>query len=64
MTERLAEDALRFVKKGLTGYDACYASLAKQLKGRWLTFDEKAHRQVRREGISHLLKRGLPKGWT
>ncbi len=63
MTESLAEGAFHFVKKGLTGYDACYASLARQVKGKWLTFDEKAHRQVRREGISHLLKRGLPKGF-
>jgi ATP/maltotriose-dependent transcriptional regulator MalT len=28
MTEELAVKANRFVKKGLTGYDACYAALA------------------------------------
>ncbi|MFZ0612141.1 MAG: PIN domain-containing protein [Desulfobacterales bacterium] len=41
MTEDLAVKANRFVKKGLTGYDACYAALAFDLKGCWLTFDKK-----------------------
>jgi predicted nucleic acid-binding protein len=30
------------VEKGLTGYDACYAALAKEIGGLWLTFDGKA----------------------
>ena len=38
MTEELAVKANRFVKKGLSGYDACYAALALDLKGCWLTF--------------------------
>ena len=33
MTDGLAVKANRFVKKGLTGYDACYAALALDLKG-------------------------------
>lgn len=63
MTDDLARDALAFTKHGLTGYDACYAALAKQLEGTWLTFDAKAHRCVFRTGVSHLLTKGLPKGW-
>ncbi len=60
MTDDLATDAVRFTRMGLTGYDACYAALAMQLKGTWLTFDAKAHRCVVRAGVSHSLKKGLP----
>jgi len=63
MTDDLARDATRFTRMGLTGYDACYAALAMQLEGLWLTFDAKAHRCVVRAGVSHLLKSGLPEGW-
>jgi hypothetical protein len=49
---------------GLTGYDACYAGLAMQLEGIWLTFDAKAHRCVVGAGVSQLLKQGLPEGWS
>jgi predicted nucleic acid-binding protein len=63
MTESLANSATHFVKRGLTGYDACYAALAKDLKGMWLTFDEKAHNCIENENISHVIKDGLPKRW-
>ncbi len=63
MTEGLAKDAYHFVKKGLTGYDACYAALAKEMKGKWLTFDKKAHRCIMEEGCSHYMDEGLPGGW-
>jgi predicted nucleic acid-binding protein len=63
MTDDLAGDAVRFTKMGLTGYDACYAALAMQLKGTWLTFDAKAHQCVARAGVSHLLQESLPEGW-
>lgn len=63
MTESLAQKASRFVQKGLTGYDACYAALAKDLKGIWLTFDKKAHRSIQKEKVSFLLTEGMPKGW-
>ena len=63
MTEELAIKANRFVKKGLTGYDACYAALALDLKGCWLTFDQKAHRLIETDEISCLLSEGLPKKW-
>jgi predicted nucleic acid-binding protein len=63
MTEELAAKASRLVRLGLTGYDACYAALAKDLKGLWLTFDHKAHRLLKREKISWLLTDSLPKNW-
>ena len=63
MTEGLALKAAAFLEKGLTGYDACYAALAKELKGRWLTFDEKAHQLIQRFHVSFALQRGLPKEW-
>ena len=34
MPQKLAAQAARFVKKGLTGYDASYAVLARKVKGR------------------------------
>ena len=63
MTEHLACDAARFVAIVLTSYDACYAALARQLQGLWLTFDARAHRMIAGEGVSHNLAEGLPKGW-
>lgn len=63
MTEELAVEASRLVGLGLTGYDACYAALAKDLKGLWLTFDHKAHRLLERERVSWLLTDSLPKNW-
>jgi len=60
MTEELAVNANRFSKKGLTGYDACYAALASDLKSCWLTFDKKAHQRIKVEEISCLLSEGLP----
>jgi predicted nucleic acid-binding protein len=64
MTESLADEAGRFVRKGLTGYDACYAALASEMKGEWLTFDQKAHRILSGEGLSHDLTRALPRDWS
>jgi len=63
MTEDLAIIASRFVRLGLTGYDACYAALAKNMKGIWLTFDNKAHRLIEKEKVSCLLTGGLPRNW-
>jgi predicted nucleic acid-binding protein len=63
MTEELAVKANHLVKKGLNGYDACYAALAMDLKSRWLTFDKKAHNLINNDNISCLLLDGLPKGW-
>ena len=63
MTDGLAVKANRFVKKGLTGYDACYAALALDLKGCWLTYDKKAHQLIEMDGVSCLLSEGLPENW-
>ncbi len=64
MTEELAVKANRFSKKGLTGYDTCYAALASDLKGCWLTFDKKAHKRIEREKMSCLLSKELPDNWS
>jgi len=63
MTESLALKADRFVTLGLTGYDACYASLDRDLKGMWLTFDRKAHTLIQKEKVSCLLGEKMPKNW-
>jgi predicted nucleic acid-binding protein len=63
MTEDLAKKASGYVKKGLTGYDATYVSLAKQMKGIWITFDQKACRCIKDDHIAHDLTKGLPKSW-
>ena len=63
MTEKLSRMAYRYVQLGLTGYDACYAALAKDLKGVWLTFDQKAHQAIERENVSWFLEKGLPLNW-
>lgn len=63
MTEALAVAAAAFVHDGLTGYDACYAALAGDLAGCWLTFDGKAHRRIRRRRVSCDLSERLPSGW-
>ena len=63
MTDELAVKANRFVKKGLTGYDACYAALALDLRGCWLTYDKRAHQLIEMEEISCLLSEALPENW-
>lgn len=63
MTEGLALQASAFIDKGLTGYDACYAALAKELKGKWLTFDEKAHQLIKKSQVSYAIFKSLPRDW-
>jgi predicted nucleic acid-binding protein len=63
MTAELARRGHSFVEKGLTGYDAVYAALARELGGLWLTYDAKAHRAIRSENVSRLLSEGPPNGW-
>jgi predicted nucleic acid-binding protein len=63
MTKALAARAHLFVQSGLTGYDACYAALAREVGGLWLTFDQKAHNAIRKEKVSWLLEKGLPPAW-
>jgi predicted nucleic acid-binding protein len=47
----------------LSGYDASYAALAQEMKGMWLTFDQKAHRTIEREKISFWLGKFMPLQW-
>lgn len=63
MTGNLARQASFYVEKGLTGYDACYAALAKETGGLWLTFDEKAHRCIENYEVSLNLMERLPENW-
>lgn len=63
MTESLALQASVFINKGLTGYDACYAALAKELKGMWLTFDYKAHQLIKKARLSCAISKNLPEDW-
>jgi predicted nucleic acid-binding protein len=64
MTKSLANRAQPFIKEGLTGYDACYAALAKQLRGRWLTFDQKAHQKIVKLKASYFLDgKSMPQKW-
>jgi predicted nucleic acid-binding protein len=63
MTDSLALQAEFFLAQGLTGYDACYAALARELGGLWLTYDGKAHKRIQRQNVSLLLSRGLPSNW-
>jgi len=63
MTETLAALAQRFIPLGLTGYDACYAALARDLSGLWLTYDQQAHQAIKKEKVSWSLEKGLPPDW-
>jgi predicted nucleic acid-binding protein len=63
MTRRMVVKANYFVKLGLTGYDACYAGLARDLGGLWLTFDQKAHMLIEKEKISCLIEDRMPAKW-
>ena len=40
---------------GLSGYDSSYVALAYHLKGKWLTFDHKAHTKIRSLHLSECL---------
>ena len=60
MTEGIAGHAAGYVSLGLTGYDAVYAAVARELGATWLTFDSAAHKLVRGEGISLDLAEELP----
>lgn len=63
MTETLAMEADRFVKMGLTGYDACYVAMAVELKGTWITYDQKAHGILKKHRLSWSLTDGMPPKW-
>jgi len=63
MTPALAEGALPFTGRGLSGNDACYAALALELDAVWLTFDRKAHGLLADDRLSRNLWDSVPPGW-
>ena len=55
MDDRLARRAARLAYDcRVSGYDACYAALAHELGGVWLTFDRAAHDRVAKLGIARI----------
>jgi len=63
MTATLAGHCERFMARGLTGYDACYAGLAAEISGTWITFDRDAHERIADARVSADLGQGLPANW-
>lgn len=59
-TESLARAADAFVRQGLTGCDAAYAALARDLGGLWLTLDARAHGRIATAGVSWCVEQALP----
>jgi predicted nucleic acid-binding protein len=55
MTPTLATEVRKLQTAGLSGYDAAYVALARELRGTWLTCDEKAHQKIKAMGISRIL---------
>lgn len=55
MSTELLDGIKLFQTHGLSGYDAAYVALAKSLKGRWITFDYKAHKAIQKFKLSELL---------
>lgn len=55
LTHELLVAVLRFQRLGLSGYDAAYVALAEDLKGKWLTFDARAHAQISAFNLSELI---------
>jgi hypothetical protein len=63
MTRALAAQAATFLEMGLTGSDAAYAGLARELAGVWLTLDGRAHDTIAELALSVDLSAGLPSDW-
>ena len=60
MTENLLYHSEEFTALGLTGYDAMYAALARELNAIWLTYDQKAHQLISKSHASVYLGDTLP----
>jgi predicted nucleic acid-binding protein len=54
MTPELLTEIDSLRRSGLSGYDAAYVGLARLLKGRWVTFDRRAHAAVAHLGLSEV----------
>lgn len=55
MTPELLSEIIYFQSLGLSGYDSAYIGLAKILKGKWITFDKKAHSTIEHLNLSECL---------
>lgn len=56
MSPELHQSICEFQSMGLSGYDAAYVAVAKNMSGIWLTFDTKAHKRIQRLKLSRCLK--------
>ena len=56
MNPELHLSICEFQAIGLSGYDAAYVAVAKQISGTWLTFDAKAHKIIKSFGLSYCLQ--------
>lgn len=55
LDDRLARKAARLAfNRKISGYDACYAALAVEFDGVWLTFDRAAHERLAGTGVSRI----------
>ena len=63
MTPSIARRADRFVRAGLTGYDATYVGLAEELGGQWITYDKKAFHALNDSQLARLLSEDSPENW-
>lgn len=55
MSPELHLSICEFQAMGLSGYDAAYVAVAKQVSGTWLTFDAKAHKIIQSLGLSQII---------
>lgn len=55
MNVELHESICEFQAMGLSGYDAAYVAVAKQVSGIWVTFDAKAHKIAEKIRLSRYL---------
>ena len=46
MSMELAAAGVRYIKQGLTGYDAIYVALARRTNGIWITYDKHAAKKL------------------
>lgn len=60
MSLSMTKQAGIYAAYGLSGYDACYAALAKELNGKWLTYDKKAFEKIKDEKIAINLWKKFP----
>ena len=54
MSPELHKSICEFQAMGLSGYDAAYVAVAKNMSGTWLTFDAKAHKRIQHLKLSRI----------